>query len=110
MSGAKVFSNVDLRSGYYQIPVKVEDRPKTAFSFPGGGLWQFARMPMGLSNSAPVFERLMEKVLCGLTWKICLVYLDDIIIFSTSFEKHIENLREVFERLKQANLKLSPKK
>ena len=65
---------------------------------------------MGLSNSAPVFERLMEKVLFGLTWKICLVYLDDIIIFSRSFEEHVENLKEVFERLKEANLKLSPKK
>jgi hypothetical protein len=45
--------------GYYQIPVAKEDRPKTAFSFPGGGLWQFKRMSMGLSNSAPVFERLI---------------------------------------------------
>jgi hypothetical protein len=90
--------------------VAKEDRPKTAFSFPGGGLWRFKRMPMRLSNSAPVFERLMEQVLTGLTWKTCLVYLDDIIIFSNSFEKHMQNLREVFQRLKEANLKLSPKK
>ena len=67
--GAKYFSTVDLKSGYYQIPVAKEDRPKTAFSFPGGGLWQFKRMSMGLSNSASVFERLMEQVLTGLTWK-----------------------------------------
>jgi preprotein translocase subunit Sec63 len=65
---------------------------------------------MGLSNSAPVFERLMEQILTGLTWKICLVYLDDIIIFSNSFEKHMQNLREVCQRLKEANLKLSSKK
>ena len=65
---------------------------------------------MGLSNSAPVFERLMEQVLTGLTWKTCLVYLDDIIIFSNSFEKHMQNLREVFQRPKEANLKFSPKK
>ena len=70
----------------------------------------FMRMPMGLSNSAPVLERLMEQVLTGLTWRTCLVYLDDIIIFSNSFEKHMQNLREVFQRLKEANLKLSPKK
>jgi hypothetical protein len=88
LSGAKYFSTVDLKSGYYQIPVAKEDRPNTAFFFPGGGLWQFKRMPMGLYNSAPVFERLMEQVLTGLTWKICLVYLDDIIIFSNSLEKH----------------------
>ena len=82
LSGSKYFSTVDLKQGYFQIPVAVEDRPKTAFSFPGGGLWQFKRMPMGLCNSAPIFERLMERVLSGLTWKLCLVYLDDIIIFS----------------------------
>ncbi|CAG2242289.1 unnamed protein product [Mytilus edulis] len=63
LSGSKFFSTVDLKSGYYQIPVAKEDRPKTAFSFPGGGLWQFKRMPMGLCNSAPVFEQLMETVL-----------------------------------------------
>ncbi|CAC5385628.1 Retrovirus-related Pol polyprotein from transposon 297,Retrovirus-related Pol polyprotein from transposon opus,Retrovirus-related Pol polyprotein from transposon 17.6 [Mytilus coruscus] len=67
-------------------------------------------MPMGLCNSAPVFERLMETVLSGLTWKICLVYLDDVIIFSKSFEEHMKNLKEVFQRLKAANLKLNPKK
>lgn len=110
LSGAKYFSTADLKSGYYQIPVAEKDRHKTAFSFPGGGLWQFKRMPMGLSNSAPVFERLMERVLSGLTWKTCLVYLDDIIIFSRTFENHLANLREVFERLKEAQVKLSPKK
>ena len=110
LSGSKFFSTVDLKSGYYQIPVAKEDRPKTAFSFPGGGLWQFKRMPMGLCNSAPVFEQLMETVLSGLTWKICLVYLDDIIVFSKSFEEHMKNLKEVFQRLKAANLKLNPKK
>lgn len=110
LSGAKFFSNVDLKAGYFQIPVAERDRPKTSFSFPGGGSWQFKRMPMGLCNSAPVFERLMEKVLTGLTFKVCLVYLDDIIIYSKSFETHIRNLREVFQRLKAANLKLSPKK
>jgi hypothetical protein len=67
-------------------------------------------MPMGLNNSVPVFERLMERVLSGLTWKTCLVYLDDIIIFSRTFENHLANLRELFERLKEAHLKLSPKK
>jgi hypothetical protein len=54
LSSVKHFSTADLKSGYYQIPVAEKDRHKTAFSFPGGGLWQFKRMPMGLSNSAPV--------------------------------------------------------
>ena len=86
-----------------------KDRYTTAFSLPGGGLWQIKRMLMGLSNSAPVFEILMERVLSGLTWKTCLVYRDDIIIFSRTFDSHLANLREVFERLKEAHLKLSPK-
>jgi len=67
-------------------------------------------MPMGLNNSVPVFERLMERVLSGITWKTCLVYLADIVIFSRTFENHFANLREVFERLKEAQVKLSPKK
>jgi hypothetical protein len=110
ISGATYFSTADLKSVYYQIPVAEKGRHKNACSFPGGGLWQFKRMPMGLSNSAPVFERLMERVLSGLTWKTSLVYLDDIIIFSRTCENHLANLREVFERLKEAHLKLSPKK
>jgi hypothetical protein len=108
--GAKYFSTADLKSGYYQIPVAEKDRYTTAFSLPGGGLWQIKRMLMGLSNSAPVFEILMERVLSGLTWKTCLVYRDDIIIFSRTFDSHLANLREVFERyifyskmLKQTN-------
>jgi hypothetical protein len=52
-----IWNFTKIKSGYYQIPVAEKDRHKTAFSFPGGGLWQFKRMPMGLSNSAPVFER-----------------------------------------------------
>ena len=110
MSGSRWFSTIDLKSGYWQVKMAPEDRPKTAFSIPGGGHWQFLSMPFGLCNAGATFERLMEKVLSNLSWKICLVYLDDIIILSKTFDKHIENLREVFLRLEKANLKMNPKK
>ena len=83
---------------------------KTAFSIPGSGLWQWRVLPFGLINSPSMFERLMERVFAGLTFLILLLYLDDIIVYSKTFEDHLENLKVVFERLKNANLKLNPKK
>ena len=110
LSGAKWFSTIDLKSGYWQVDMSPADKTKTAFSIPGGGHWQFTKMPFGLCNAGATFERLMEKVLSNLSWKVCLVYLDDIIIMSKTFDEHVENLRQVFERLRQANLKMNPKK
>ena len=110
LSGAKWFSTIDLKSGYWQVDMSPADKTKTAFSIPGGGHWQFTKMPFGLCNAGATLERLMEKVLSNLSWKVCLVYLDDIIIMSKTFDEHVENLRQVFERLRQANLKMNPKK
>ena len=67
-------------------------------------------MPFGLCNAPATFEKLMEMVLGGLTWKTCLVYLDDIMVMGKTFEEHLTNLEEVFNRMKEANLKLNPKK
>ena len=67
-------------------------------------------MPFGLCNAPATFERLMETVLSGLLWPICLVYLDDILFPGKTFDEEIQHLREVFGRLKEANLKLNPKK
>ena len=110
LSGATWYSTLDLKSGYHQVSIAPEDRPKTAFTFPGSGLWQFTVLAFGLCNAPAVFERLMLKILAGLTWKTCLVYLDDIIVFAKTFEEQIKNLEEVLHRLKQANLKLNSKK
>ena len=110
LSGATWFSTLDCKSGYWQVGLAEKDRPKTAFSIAGGGLWQFTVMPFGLCNAPATFERLMERVLHGLSWKQCLVFLDDIIVFSKTFSEHLDILREVFNRLKTANLKLSPGK
>ena len=109
LAGSRIFSTLDLKSGYWQVDLEPNDREKTAFTI-GTGLWQFTVMPFGLCNAPATFERLMENVLAGLSWKTCLVYLDDIIVVGKTFEDHMKNLEEVFERLKKANLKLSPKK
>ena len=98
LNGAKWFSTLDLKSGYWQIELDSADKEKTAFSF-GQGLWQFTVMPFGLCNAPATFERLMEAVLKGLSWDICLVYLDDIIVHTRSFDQHLMNLKCVLDRL-----------
>ena len=110
LGGAKWFSTLDLKSGFHQVSVAEEDRPKTAFCIPGGGLWQFKVMPFGAVNSPAVFERLMERVFVGLTYGTLLIYLDDIIVYGKTFQIHLRNLEEVFKRLREANLKLNAEK
>ena len=109
LGGADWFCTMDLASGYWQIKMREEDKPKTAF-VTRKGLFQFKVMPFGLSNAPATFQRLMEKVLMGLQWQKCLVYLDDIIVFGRDFDETLVNLECVMERLKQAGLKLKPSK
>ena len=106
---AKYFSTLDLASGYWQIGLSQDAKEKSAFCTPGG-LYQFKVMPFGLTNAPATFQRLMERVLAGLQWDICLVYIDDVIIFSQTVEEHIQQLGVVLERFKEAGLKLKPKK
>ena len=115
LEGTKVFSTLDLKSGYWQVGIHPRDREKTAFSVGNGwsrgsALWQFVVMPFGLCNAPATFERLMEYVLRGLNWKTCLVYLDDIIIIGKTFDEHLENLRGVLQRIQAAGLKLNSQK
>lgn len=98
-----------IASGYWQVEMAEKDKKKTAFST-GSGLYQFNVMPFGLCNAPATFERLMERVLVGLPWQILLIFLDDVIVHAKSFEEVVRRLRLVFERLRSANLKLSPKK
>ncbi|UYV63913.1 K02A2.6-like [Cordylochernes scorpioides] len=109
LAGSSWFSTLDLKSGYWQVGVHPADREKTAFST-GNGLYQFTVMPFGLCNAPATFERLMELVLRGLTWKTCLVYLDDVMVMGRTFEEHLKNLQEIFNRFKAANLGLNPRK
>ena len=109
LTGSTWFTTIDLRSGYWQVEVAPKDREKTAFCTQEG-LFQFNVMPFGLCNAPATFQRLMDCVLAGLQWTSCLVYIDDVIIMGKSFESHLHNLQQVFDRLRQAGLKLHPYK
>jgi hypothetical protein len=109
LEGSTYFSTLDLSQGYYQIPVKEEDISKTAFTT-RRGQFEFKRMPMGLSSSPSTFQRLMHIVLKNENWEKCLIYLDDILVFGRSIDEHIERLKAVLQRFREAGLKLSPSK
>lgn len=106
---AKYFSSIDLRSGYWQIEVDERDREKTAFVTPDG-LYEFKVLPFGLCSAPATFQRMMDSVLTGLKWQTCLVYLDDVVVFSTTFEEHLSRLRKVLEAVRSAGLSLKPEK
>ena len=109
LSGAKYFTTLDLQSGYHQVAMDTNSIDKTAF-ISHAGLYEYNVMSFGLTNAPPTFQRLMQRVLHGLDWKICLVYIDDVIVFSSTFEDHLVHLAAVFDRLRNANLKLKPSK
>ena len=109
LRGALWFCTLDLHSGYWQVEMDEADKPKTAFAT-RNGLFQFTVMPFGLCNSPATFERLMETVLAGLNFNVCLVYIDDIIVFGKTFEETLDNLENVFSKLQNAGLKLKAAK
>lgn len=109
LQGAEYFSSLDLRSGYWQIPMKEADKEKTAFATPDGR-YEFNVMPFGLCNAPATFERMIDHVLRGLKWRTYLCYLDDIVIFSSSFTQHLKRLDEVLTCLANAGLQLNTKK
>uniref|UniRef100_A0A0A9XBE2 RNA-directed DNA polymerase n=1 Tax=Lygus hesperus TaxID=30085 RepID=A0A0A9XBE2_LYGHE len=101
----KYFTTLDLTSGFWQVKMKESSIPKTAFSTEHGK-WQFKKMPFGLKNAPSTFQRLMDNCLRGVQNEICSVYMDDIIVFSSSLQEHMVRLRCIFDRLRQANLKV----
>ena len=107
LSGKKVFSKLDLRKGYYQVPVAPKDIEKTAVITPFG-LYEFLRMPFGLRNAGQSFQRFMDEVLMGIPHTF--VYLDDILVASETAEQHQEDLKEVLQRLQEFGLVLNHEK
>ena len=105
----KYFSTLDLASGFWQLELDADTKKKTAFVTPHGK-WEYNRMPFGLSNAPAAFQMTMNSVLQGLTWDSVLVYIDDLVTYSKSWALHLQHLRNVFDRLRQANLRLKPSK
>ena len=102
---AQIFTTLDCNAGYWQLPVAERDRAKTAFVC-HSGLFEYVRMPFGLKNAPASFQRTLDIILSGYKWKSCLVYLDDVIIFSGSFEDHLCHVRAVLRALKAAGITL----
>jgi transposase InsO family protein len=110
LSGNEYFSVLDMKSGYHQVELEEEHKERTAFTVGPLGFYEFNRLPFGLSNSPATYQRLMEECLGDLNLTICFIYLDDVIIFSRSYEEHLDRLQQVFDRLRATGFKLSPKK
>jgi hypothetical protein len=109
LGAAKVFSTLDLKSGYHQIKLQESDIPKTAFNTPFGH-YEYVVLPFGLTNAPAVFQNHMNNVLRSYVGKFCLVYLDDIIIFSKTQNEHIDHLKKVLQLLRENRLYANPDK
>ena len=104
LRGAKVFTTLDLRSGYYHISLSEMSKAKTAFVTPFGK-YQFKAVPFGLAQAPAYFEQLISMVLQGCS-EFAMAYLDDIIIFSKNEVEHLKHIEVIFQKLKEAGLKL----
>ena len=93
LHGAKWFSTLDLKSGYWQVELEEKAKPLTAFTMGPLGFWECDRMPFGLTNAPATFQRLMESCLGELNLSWCIIYLDDIIVFSQTPEEHLVRLK-----------------
>jgi hypothetical protein len=109
LSGSQVLSALDALAGFHQMFMDEEDREKTSFRS-HWGLWQFIRMPFGLRNGPSIFQRMMQSILAPYLWIFALVYIDDIVIYSKSYEEHLVHLDKVLQACSEANLTLAPKK
>ena len=109
LKGARWFSTLDLASAYWQIPMDPESSQKAAFTT-HRGLFEPKRMPFGLRSAPATMQRLMSTLFKSMTWKMVLVYLDDIVIYSDTVEQHLKRMDLVFAKIREAKLKLKPSK
>ena len=110
LNGAEWFSLLDLKSGYWQLEMEEDSKALTAFTVGPLGFHKCKHRPFGLTNAPATFQWLMQSCLGNLHLHYCIIYLDDVIVFSQTPEEHVFRLRAVFEQLKQAGLKLKSSK
>ena len=110
LGGATIFISLDLKSGYWQVKMEEDSKPLTAFTVGPLGFYECKRMPFSLTNVPATFQHLMENCLGELLLNWCIIYLDDIIVFSDNPKEHLTRLRGVFAKLAKAGLKLKPSK
>ena len=110
LGGAIIFTSLDLKSGYWQVEMDEESKALTTFTVGPLGFYECERMPFGLTNAPATFQCLMESCLGELHLNWCIIYLDDIIVFSKTPEEHLKQLQGVFDKLAKAGLKLKPSK
>ena len=104
------FSSLDLKLGYWQVEMEEDSKGLTAFTVGSLGFYECECMPFGLTNAPATFQWLMQSCLGNVYLHYCIIYLDDVIVFSQTLKEHVIRLRAVFEKLKQAELKLKPSK
>jgi len=109
LKGAKYFISLDMLLRYWQVPMSERAKERSAFCCKRG-LFEFTRMPFGLCGAPATFCRAMQKALRDELWKICLCYLDDIIIFAATEQELLARFRKVLDKLKEAGMKLKPSK
>ena len=110
LKGSCVFSSLDLKSGYWQVEIEEESKQYTAFTLGLLGFFECNRMSFGATNSSATFQRLMESCLGDLNLNWCVIYLDDVVVYARTVEEHLKRLQGVFQKLKDAGLKLKPSK
>ncbi|CAF1469586.1 unnamed protein product, partial [Didymodactylos carnosus] len=109
IGGSKYFTKLDLKFGYFQIPIHEQDKEKTAF-ITRDGLWEFNALPQGVMNGPPTFQRVMHNLIGNGRWNYVVVYLDDILIFSKDFNEHKQHVNEILSILNKANFQVNPDK
>jgi hypothetical protein len=110
LSGSKYFTVLDMKSGYHNIEVLEEHKSRTAFSVGALGLYEYERMPFGLTNAPATYQRLMEELFGDINHKECVIFLDDIVVYAPTFEEHLTRLKNVFGKIRESGMLLSPKK
>ncbi|KAE8184714.1 hypothetical protein CF336_g7688 [Tilletia laevis] len=107
LCGKRIFSSLDAIRGYHQLPVRPSDRWKTAFTC-HRGLFQYKTVPFGLRNAPAVFQRLMDRLLGALRWQDAVVYIDDIVVATTTMDEHVHALDSILSSAEREGLRFSP--